>query len=283
MAEIFPCKLQRFRLRALRIDDLNAFHAYRSDLSVDRYQEWVPMTEPVAANFLEAQAKQANLLPAMLDRSFAAFLFDMDGTLLDSITVANRIWTQWANTHALDPAEVMAAMHGMQVAQTMRRFAPARMDIDREALTLTQAELDDVEGIAEIAGASRLLDSLPSGRWAIVTSAPRRLAIARLNAVGLPVPEVLITAEDVEFGKPAPDCYIAAAKALGVDISDCLIWEDAPAGVQAAGATGACVVIISATHSKLIQSSHPIIESYEAVELELSADGRLSLAGRRLQ
>jgi sugar-phosphatase len=215
----------------------------------------------------------------MLDRSFAAFLFDMDGTLLDSIAVANRIWTRWAISHALDPDEVLAAMHGVQVAQTMRRFAPVGTDIDREALALTQAEVDDVEGIVEILGARRFLDSLPSRRWAIVTSAPRRLAIARLDAVGLPLPEVLITAEDVEIGKPAPDCYIAAAQALGVEISDCLVWEDAPAGIQAAEAAGATVVIVAATHSKPIQSDHFLIQSYEGLCAGTETDGRLSLAG----
>ena len=213
----------------------------------------------------------------MLGRGFAAFLFDMDGTVLDSIAVADRVWTQWATRYGLDAAAVTKAMHGVRAVQTVRRFAPPGVDADHEAALVTRAEMDDVEGIVEIAGAKRLLNALPPGRWAIVTSAPRRLALRRLNAVGLPIPDVLITAEDVIIGKPAPDCYIAAAEALGVKISDCLIWEDAPAGIEAAEAAGATVVIVAATHPRSLQTSHTVVEDYERLVVNVDTDEGLRL------
>lgn len=218
---------------------------------------------------------------AIIERTFAAFLFDMDGTVLDSISIANRIWTGWANRHGLDADEVLAAMHGVQVVQTMRRFAHAGFDVDREAAYLTRAEIDAVDGITEIAGAKRLLSALPLARWAIVTSAPRALAIARLNAAGLPLPAVLITAEDVAKGKPAPDCYLAAASTLGVPIADCLVWEDAPAGIQAGEAAGASVVVMASAHAAPVQISHPQLRNYEDLSLHVEADGRLRLTELR--
>lgn len=213
----------------------------------------------------------------MRDRTFSAFLFDMDGTILDSIAVANRVWSQWAEGHGLDPAEILKVMHGVQAVATIRRFAPAGIDAVHEATLITEAEIDEVDGIVEIAGAKRFLEQLPPDRWAVVTSAPRRLAIRRLEAAGLPIPTVLVTADDVANGKPAPDCFIAAAEALGVAVTECLVWEDAPAGIAAAEAAGASVMVVGATHHHEMQTPHPVIRSYHRLGLEADADGRLRL------
>lgn len=211
------------------------------------------------------------------NRSFAAFLFDMDGTIIDSIAVANRVWTRWAHSHGLDAAQIIKVMHGVQVVQTVRRFAPAGMDIEREAEAITTAEIDDVEGIREIAGARRFLDLIPRDRWAVVTSAPRALAIRRLAAAGLPMPAVLVTADDVTDGKPSPSCFIAAAKSLGVPVTECLIWEDAPAGIAAAEASGAAVIVVAATHHQPLETAHEKVIDYEGLRMEVDGDGKLKL------
>lgn len=211
------------------------------------------------------------------DRSFAAFLFDMDGTLLDSIAAANRIWTGWAERHGLDAAKVIDVLHGVQVATTVRRFATQGMDVEHEAALITAAEVADVDGVVEIAGAKSFLERLPRERWAVVTSAPRRLAIRRLEAAGLPTPPILVSAEDVRNGKPSPDGFLAAAAALGVDASDCLIWEDAPAGIAAAEAAGATVIVVEATHKHEGGTGHLCVRDYRGLTPVPESDGGLRL------
>ncbi len=177
-------------------------------------------------------------------RSYAAFLFDMDGTLLDSSIVVERVWRDWAGRHGVDAEALLAVSHGVQCHDTMRRFAPAGVDIAAEARRFHDAELVDTEGVVEIAGARALISGLDPSRWAVVTSAPRELAKVRLAAAGLPVPDLLIAAEDVQRGKPDPEGFLKAAALLGVPIGECLVFEDSPAGVAAANAAGAHVAIV---------------------------------------
>jgi sugar-phosphatase len=211
------------------------------------------------------------------ERTFAAFLFDMDGTLVDSIAATNRIWTRWAESHGIDPDVVLRTMHGVRAVETIRRHLP-QGDAEREAAVLTQAELEDMEGVLELAGAAAFLRALPPRRWAVVTSAPRALALARLQQAGIPLPPVLVTAEDVARGKPAPDCFLLAARQLGVEPGDCLVWEDAPSGIAAAEAAGATVVVVTATHVHPLATSHPRVASYEGLAAGLDAAGRLTFA-----
>jgi sugar-phosphatase len=218
-------------------------------------------------------------VPYPLARSFAAFLFDMDGTLLDSTAVANRVWRDWAESHGLDVEQVIAVLHGVRVRDTVRRFATGTMDVDREAERITAAEIAQVEGITEIAQARAFLDSLPRDRWAVVTSAPRALATRRIEAAGLPSPPLLVAAEDIIIGKPAPDCYIAAAKALGVKIRDCLIWEDAPAGIAAGEAAGATVIVVEATHADPDNAGRLRIPDFSGLSCTVEANGMLRLHG----
>jgi mannitol-1-/sugar-/sorbitol-6-phosphatase len=175
---------------------------------------------------------------------YAAFLFDMDGTLLDSSGVVERTWREWANRHELDPDDLLAAVHGVRAEDTVRRFAPSGVDIAAEVARLSEAEVSDVEGIVPILGAKAFLDTLDHASWAVVTSAPRVLAQTRLRAASIRVPRVLIGAEDVTHGKPDPEGYLKAAQALGVSIGDCLVFEDSVAGVQAGKAAGAHVAIV---------------------------------------
>ena len=208
------------------------------------------------------------------DREFAAFLFDMDGTVLTSIVAAERVWGAWAQKHGLDVEAVLKQIHGRRAIETVRGFNLPDVDEAAEVLALMEGEIADVDGVDAIAGAAAFLAALPVDRWAIVTSAPRELARVRLAAAGLPLPAVIVTAEDVERGKPAPDCFVLAAQRLGHPIEACLVFEDAPAGIAAAEAAGASVVVITATHSHPLETPHPGVSSYGL--LKVTPEGALS-------
>jgi sugar-phosphatase len=216
----------------------------------------------------------------LYDRSFGAFLFDMDGTILDSIAAAERVWSVWAMRHGIDVDKFLPTIHGMRASETMRRQNLANVDIAAEAAWLTQAEIDDVEGIVQIPGAATFLAALPANRWAIVTSSPRRLALRRLEAAGLPVPAMMVSGEDVENGKPAPDCFLLAARRLGLDPADCLVFEDAPAGIAAAEAAGTGLAVITTTHRHPVEFRHPTLAGYDGVTAIAEGDGRLKLLRR---
>jgi len=202
-------------------------------------------------------------------RRFAAFLFDMDGTLLTSILAAERVWAAWARRHGLDVDAFLPTIHGVRCEDTVRRQNLPGIDVAAEVAWITKAEIADTEGVEPIPGALAFLAALPANRWAVVTSASRALAASRLAAAGLPTPAVMVTAEDVERGKPAPDGYQLAARRLGVPASDSLVFEDAPAGIAAGEAAGAAVLVIGATHSHPIVTSHPLVQGYDGLDLAL--------------
>lgn len=205
----------------------------------------------------------------------------MDGTLLSSIAAAERIWGRWAQRHQLDVASFLPTIHGVKTADTIRRLALPGVDPEVEAAAITRAELDDVDGIEAIAGAPDFLRSLPANRWSIVTSATRALASRRLTAAGLTPPAVIVTAEDVERGKPAPDGFRLAAKRLGFDAADCLVFEDAPAGIAAAEAAGASVIVITAAHPQPMSTPHITIPGYRGLFTETTPSGALELKESR--
>ena len=214
------------------------------------------------------------------DRAFAAFLFDMDGTILSSIAAAERVWARWARRHGLDVAAFLPTIHGMRSVETVRRLGLPGVDAQAEAAAITREEMDDVEGIEAIAGVEAFLAALPADRWAVVTSAPRALALRRIAAAGLPAPPLLIAAEDVTQGKPAPDCFVLAATRLGVAASDCLVFEDAPAGIAAAEAAGASVIVITTTHAHPLATRHAQERDYARLGVRADADGALRLHAR---
>jgi sugar-phosphatase len=214
------------------------------------------------------------------DRAFAAFLFDMDGTILSSIAAAERVWARWALRHGLDVAAFLPTIHGMRSVETVRRLNLPGVDAEAEAAAITREEMDDVAGIEPIAGIQGFLAALPADRWAVVTSAPRELALRRIAAAGLPTPPLMIAAEDVTRGKPAPDCFELAAARLGVSARDCLVFEDAPAGIAAAEAAGASVVVITFTHAHPLATRHAFTRDYAALGARVVADGTLRLAAR---
>jgi len=166
-----------------------------------------------------------------------AILFDFDGVLVNSAGCVERLLTAWAIRHDLSPAEVIHIAHGRRTVETVRIVAP-HLDAEAEAHALIAAEASTTDGIVEVPSAKALMESLAPERWAIVTSGARAVAKLRLEATGLPEPRVLICAEDVARGKPDPEGYLAAAARLGVAPDDCIVIEDAPAGLAAARAAG---------------------------------------------
>jgi len=184
------------------------------------------------------------------DQHFAAMLFDMDGTIINSIAAAEQVWAQWARSHGIDVPAFLPGIHGRRAIDTIASLNLAGVNAEKEAAFITMAEIEQVEGVQEIPGAAVFLRQIPQTKWAVVTSAPRELALTRLKAAGLPIPQVLISAEDVEQGKPKPDCYLLAAQRLGVNCAECLIFEDADIGIQAALASGGTLVVITATHTQ---------------------------------
>ncbi|MEE7449586.1 glycerol-3-phosphatase [Methylobacterium radiotolerans] len=210
---------------------------------------------------------------ALPSHPLAALLFDMDGTIISSIASAERIWSRWAEAHGLDVATFLPTIHGVQSVETIRRLNLPGIDPVAEAAAITEAEMADVDDVVAIPGARAFLEALPRDRWAIVTSAPRQLAERRLAAAGMPVPDLLVAAEDVARGKPAPDCFLMAAERLGVAASDCLVFEDAPAGIRAAEAAGAGVVVVTATHREPVRTGHPAIADYIRLGVAKAQDG----------
>jgi sugar-phosphatase len=177
------------------------------------------------------------------------FLFDMDGTLVNSAAIVERVWTGFADRLGLDPAVIMPVAHGRRAIETVRIFAPDLSDPQAEAAALEDAERLDTDGLIPIEGAAALISAIPPDRWALVTSADAPLARARLAACGLPIPRVFITAESVTHGKPDPECYRLGAACLGLAPEDCIAFEDAEAGIAAASAAGARVIAIASTQS----------------------------------
>lgn len=178
------------------------------------------------------------------------FLFDLDGTLVDSLPAVERAWVNWAKRRGVDPQEVLDFIHGKQAITSLRHFMPGESEatIQQEFLLLEQVEAQDTEGVTALPGAAALLARLNQLDipWAIVTSGSIPVATARRNAGGLPQPEVFITAEQVKKGKPQPDAYLLGAELLGLAPQDCVVVEDAAAGILSGLAAGCQVIAVNA-------------------------------------
>jgi sugar-phosphatase len=220
-------------------------------------------------------------MTALPARDYAAFLFDMDGTILTSIIAAERVWADWARSHGLDVDVFLPTIHGKRSVDTVRGLGLPDIDAEAEAHRITLAEIEDVDGIEAIAGVAAFLATLPAERWAIVTSAPRALAQARIAAAGLPPPPVLVAAEDVKHGKPAPDPFLLGAEKLGMRPEECLVFEDTLAGLQSAAAAGMDSVMVTATHKHPVETDITGVPDYDDLRAIRTADGLLQLQRTR--
>lgn len=179
---------------------------------------------------------------------FAAILFDIDGVLIDSLRVVERAWRRWAAEQHIPADDVLAVIHGRTAREVVGMFAPD-VDVAQHALLVSCYEAQDGGDLAVVPGARECIGIARRGRWAVVTSGDRKLAAARLAAVGLPAPEILVTADDVTNGKPDPEPYQRAAGELAIPAAECVVVEDAPAGVLAAKRAGMTVLAVTTTHT----------------------------------
>ena len=175
-----------------------------------------------------------------------ALLFDMDGVLVDSTPAVARVWTAWANRYGLEPDQVVRQAHGRPSIATIRELLPSA-DHHAEDLAIQKAEIEDLEDVVALPGTIELLSALPADRFAVVTSATHALAVVRLRAAGFAIPKHLVTSSDIQRGKPDPEPYLRGAQILGLSPADCVVIEDAPAGIQSGKAAGSRVLALRTT------------------------------------
>ena len=207
----------------------------------------------------------------------SAILFDLDGVLADSTRAVDREWREWAARKGVDGDSIMAVAHGVRTVEVIKRVAP-HLDADAEASEIENHEAQDQQGVVVMPGAIELVRSVPEGRWGVVTSGSRLLATNRLRFCGLPVPEVLVTSDDVAHGKPHPEPYLKGAGRLGFSPADCLVIEDAPAGIESALAAGTKVVGIASTYGvDALQQANAVIRKLGQIQVSLNGTGKLGV------
>jgi len=203
-------------------------------------------------------------------------LFDMDGVLIRSIGSVERCWQRWCKQYGVPNADEYKVPHGTRALDIVRMLKPEwdEAQVAEGLHTIEEMEIEDTADVKVLPGAKALLARLPAERWAVVTSATRRLVVARLAAAGLPVPERFVSGDMVERGKPDPEPYRRGAELLGLTPVECVVVEDAPSGVGAGIAAGCRVLGVLGTHAVgQLQRATWIAESLEAVEVQLIADG----------
>jgi sugar-phosphatase len=206
------------------------------------------------------------------------FLFDLDGTLVDSLPVVERAWTQWAERHGISPQQVLDFIHGKQAITSLRHFMPnaTEAELQHEFTLLEQVEAEDTDGVHALPGALALLERINALGipWAIVTSGSVPVANARRLAGGVPLPEVFITSERVKQGKPQPDAYLLGAQGLGLAPQDCVVVEDAPAGILSGLAAGCQVIAVNApADAPKLDQVDLILSSLEQIKIAKSEQG----------
>lgn len=200
-----------------------------------------------------------------------ALLLDMDGTLVHSTGEVEAVWRLWCRRHRLDPEPVLTMCHGVRSREVIRTLAP-QLDLAQEVALLDDLEIHHTGQAEALAGARTRLASLPVERWALVTSASQRVAKHRLRSAGLPLPALLVGAEDVEHGKPDPEPYLLAAERLGLAAADCLVFEDAPAGISSALRAG-CRVVQVGGRQRLSPGISALIQDWRQVSVVVEAEG----------
>jgi sugar-phosphatase len=197
-------------------------------------------------------------------------LFDLDGVLVDSQALIEEVWRKWASHWGLSGDEVIATVHGVVARDVVRMFTP-HLDAEAEVKRINkEAQSDDGAGLVALPGALDCVHTAGRGRWAVVTSGDRDTARSRLAAVGLPIPEFLVTADDITNGKPDPEPYLLAADALSVPASRCVVVEDSPAGVTAGKRAGMTVFAVATTHrASSLGEADEVFQSMHAVSRRL--------------
>jgi len=203
----------------------------------------------------------------------SAILFDLDGVLLDSTRVVAEQYTRWAREHGLHPSEVLKAAHGVRTLEVVRRVAP-HLDPVAETKKIENREAV-ADNILPIPGAVALLNSIPTGRWCVVTSGTRFLATTRMRKFGIPIPEILVTADDVSNGKPDPEPYRKGAELLNVSPAECVVFEDAPAGIRSAHGAGMKVISLPSTYPvEELHEADVIVAGLSSIEISTDGAGR---------
>ena len=204
-----------------------------------------------------------------------AIIFDLDGVLVDSNAISERHWERWAAEHGISYAKIADSHHGRPTVDIIRDVAP-HLDAEAEARKKEVPEAMDTDGLVAFDGAAALINALPDGQWAIATSGRHRTATTRLAHTGLPQPDTLVTADDVEQGKPAPDPYRLAAEQLGIHPRKCLVFEDAPAGVESAHRAGARVIAVASTNPpNALAAADAVVDRLAEVTIAFTGNGRL--------
>lgn len=216
---------------------------------------------------------------------YRGFLFDLDGTLVDSLPAVNRAWSSWGARHGLAAQQVLDYIHGKPAINSLRHFMAGQSEaaIQAEFRWLEQLEAEDTAGVQAIAGAHALLTTLNALDipWAIVTSGSIPVAHARHTAAGLPLPEVFITAEDIKFGKPNPEPYLLGAERLGLSAPECVVVEDAPAGIIAGLEAGSAVVAVNPPADAPRLSEVALqVENLQPLHISKQPDGYFSVTLR---
>lgn len=275
IAFLSPVKSKTFLFASTKVEHLGI---------VSTNSDRVPVSQHDSIRHKQRESSRQIPLPySMLAIRIQALLFDMDGVLIDSTPAVARVWAKWAIEHGFDPVETVRRAQGRPSITTVRELLP-HADHEAENRIIEQHEIEDLAGVVPLPGTLQLLSQIPPERWAIVTSSTRPLAETRLRAAGLPRPSLFITSSDVAHGKPHPEPYTKAAENLGFSASQCIVVEDAPAGIEAGRKAGSRVIAFPTTIPvKELQKARPdwIAENCAALALESFA-GQMELRVREI-
>ncbi|KAG7435934.1 2-deoxyglucose-6-phosphate phosphatase 1 [Fusarium oxysporum f. sp. raphani] len=234
-----------------------------------------------------------NLPPQEL--TFDGFLFDMDGTIIDSTEAVVKHWETIGNEIGVAPEVILETSHGRRSIDILKILAPEKANWDCRATADHFPDVRDMEGrlpkyhgheAVEIPGARSMLEALiaRSSPWAIVTSGTVPLVTGWLRARDLPTPpsDHLVTAESVENGKPDPACYRLGRERLSLQAEDAqvLVLEDSPAGIRAGKAAGCKVLGLVTSHTvEQVIAAEPdwVVRDLSSVKVLRSEGGKVTI------
>lgn len=212
----------------------------------------------------------------MTEFSCEAILFDLDGVLVDSTKSVVVVWTAWSEKNGLSPAKTLDVIHGRRTIEGLQILAP-HLDLEAETQKIEAAITMKKGGTVAIPGAASLLSSLPKDRWCVVTSGLKEFAVIRLKDANLPIPEILVSADDVTKGKPDPEPYLKGAQLMKVDPAKCIVIEDAPNGIRAGRAAGIRVIGVGTTYPvSELKEANAVVKTMEGITAS-SRQGQITI------